>query len=200
MTFLRALAVSLAMAALPMAAAADMMKTGATVDLGPLVISHGFSRATLPNAPVGGGFFTVQNTGKTDDRLIGAASDVAGHMEVHEMSMDGNVMKMRQLKDGLPIPAGKTVELKPGGYHVMFMDLKKPLKEGDTVNVTLTFEKAGKVEVPLVVGAPNAGAGGGMGGMGGMKMDSGSSGALMPAPGLPLTPALPDAASAPVAG
>ncbi len=197
MTFLRALAVGLALAGLPLAATADMLKTGASVDLGPLVISHGFARATLPHAPVGGGFFTVQNTGSIDDRLIGAAAAVAGRTEVHEMSMDGSVMKMRALKDGLPIPAGQTVELKPGGYHVMFMDLKAPLKEGDTVNVTLTFEKAGMVVVPLVVGAPNAGAGGGMGGM---KMENGGSGALMPAPGMPLTPALPDAASAPVAG
>lgn len=126
--------------------------------LGDLTIEHPFSRATLPNAPVAGGFMTVTNTGTTDDRLIGASSDVAGRMEVHEMAMQGDVMKMRQLVDGLPIPAGQTVMLKPGGFHIMFMDLKKPLVEGGAVNVTLTFEKAGSIEIPLEIGAPNQGA------------------------------------------
>ncbi len=126
--------------------------------LGDLTIEHPFSRATLPNAPVAGGFMSVTNTGTTDDRLISATSDAAGRVEVHEMAMQGDVMKMRQLKDGLPIPAGQTVMLKPGGYHIMFMDLKAPLVEGKTVTVTLTFEKAGSIEVPLEIGAPNQGA------------------------------------------
>lgn len=124
--------------------------------VGDLTISHPFSRATLPNAPVAGGFFTVTNNGAEDDRLIGASSDVAGHLEVHEMAMEGDIMRMRELKDGLPIPAGETVELKPGGYHVMFMDLKQPLVQGEIVMVTLVFEKAGEIEIPLAIGAPNA--------------------------------------------
>lgn len=182
MTLFRKLALGLALTGLslvaPVAVAAQDMPVGETVHLGPLVLSDGFSRATLPNAPVAGGFVTIQNTGDADDRLIGASSAVAGHMEVHEMAMIDNVMKMRELKDGLPIPAGQTVMLKPGGFHVMFIDLKGALKQGETINVTLTFEKAGSVEVPLVVGAPNAKA---PAGSGGMKME-GSSGALEPAP------------------
>ncbi|MBU3033773.1 copper uptake system-associated protein [Tritonibacter mobilis] len=126
------------------------------VTAGDLEITGGFSRATLPNAPVGGGFMTIMNTGSEDERLVGASSSAAGHMEVHEMAMEGDVMKMRELADGLPIPAGQTVELKPGGFHIMFMELKEPLVEGETVNVTLAFEKAGEVEVPLIIGKMNA--------------------------------------------
>lgn len=126
------------------------------VTAGALEISGGFSRATLPNAPVGGGFMTITNTGAEDDRLIGASSSVAGHLEVHEMAMEGDVMKMRELADGLPIPAGETVELKPGGFHIMFMELQEPLVEGETVTVKLTFERAGEVEVPLMIGKMNA--------------------------------------------
>jgi copper(I)-binding protein/uncharacterized protein YcnI len=132
--------------------------TGGTFTLGALTLTGPFSRATLPNAPVAGGFVTIANSGTEDDRLIGATSDAAGHMEVHEMVMDGDVMRMRPLADGLPLPAGKTVELKPGRYHIMFMDLKQPLVEGETVDVTLTFEKAGQITVPLAVGARDASA------------------------------------------
>jgi len=180
----RALPVALALAAAPVvapvAAQAQMeMKTGAEVTLGPLQISGGFSRATLPNAPVGGGFMTITNTGTEDDTLIGASSPVAGHMEVHEMAMQGDVMKMRELTDGLPIPAGQTVVLKPGGFHVMFMGLKQPLVEGETIMVTLKFAKAGEVEVPLVVGPVNAGAKGMMnmnGAKSGMNMNDSTGG------------------------
>lgn len=126
------------------------------VHLGDLVLSGGFSRATLPNAPVAGGFLTITNTGSTDDRLLSAESDIAGETQVHEMSVDKGVMKMRQLSDGLPIPAGQTVDLKPGGFHIMFMDLHQPLVEGETVKVRLVFEKAGETEVTLKIGAPNA--------------------------------------------
>lgn len=128
----------------------------ATTELGDLTITGGFSRATLPNAPVGGGFFTVTNNGAEDDRLVSVTSPAAGKAEVHEMAMSDGVMTMRPLPDGLPIPAGASVELKPGGYHLMLMDLKDRLIEGETVEVTLTFEKAGEITVPLAIGAPNA--------------------------------------------
>ena len=191
MSFIRVATVSLALAlpfTAPLAAQADgTMQMGAMVHLGPLMLSNGFSRATLPHAPVGGGFLTIQNTGTTPDRLIGASSAVAGHMEVHEMKMVGDVMKMSQLKDGLPIPAGATVTLQPGGYHLMFMDLKQPLVQGKTVMVTLTFEHAGKVDMPLMIGAPNAGAKGTMEGMKGMKQGA-DQGALVPAMGPALVP------------
>lgn len=136
---------------------ADTAQADAQVQLGDLALSAPFTRATPPNAPVAGGFVTIANTGSEDDRLVAArADDVAGRMEIHEMAMEGDVMKMRQLSDGLPIPAGQSVELKPGGYHVMFMELKKPLVEGETVNVTLVFEKAGEIELPFAVGPRNA--------------------------------------------
>ena len=124
--------------------------------LGDINISLLFSRATLPNAPVGGGFLTIENTGAEADRLVSVTSTVAGDTQIHEMAMDGDVMKMRQLKDGLEIPAGETVVLAPGGFHIMFMGLKQAFVEGETVAVTLTFEKAGSVEVLLPVEAAAA--------------------------------------------
>jgi copper(I)-binding protein len=126
------------------------------VHLGAINISLPFTRATLPNAPVGGGFLTIENTGTEADRLISATSTVAGDTQIHEMAMDGDVMKMRQLVDGLEIPAGETVVLAPGGFHIMFMGLKQAFVEGETVAVTLTFEKAGSVEVLLPVEATAA--------------------------------------------
>lgn len=126
------------------------------VRVGSLLLSQAFSRATLPGAPVAGGFLAIANEGSEDDRLIGAASDAAGRMEVHEAVMTDGVMKMRELPDGLPIPAGETVLLKPGGYHVMFMDLRQPLVEGGSVTVKLTFEKAGEVALPLAILSPDA--------------------------------------------
>ena len=98
------------------------------------------------------------------DRLTGGTLPVAGRFEVHEMAMDGGVMKMRELKKGLEIKPGETVELKPGGFHLMFMDLKQGLKEGESYKGTLVFEKAGKIEVeykigPIGGGAPAAGGG-----------------------------------------
>nr|WP_314262594.1 copper chaperone PCu(A)C [uncultured Devosia sp.] len=126
------------------------------IHLGDIDISLPFSRATLPNAPVGGGFLTITNKGAEDDRLVSATSSVAGDTQIHEMAMEGDVMKMRELADGLVIPAGETVTLEPGGFHIMFMKLNQPFVEGETVTVTLTFEKAGTVEVPLPVQSPAA--------------------------------------------
>lgn len=128
----------------------------APVTVGDLSITGGFARATLPNAPVGGGFMTIANSGSGDDRLVAATAAFAGHVEIHEMAMDGDVMRMRELAQGLPVPAGDTVELKPGGFHLMFMDLKGALVEGDSVTITLRFEMAGEVDVPLSIGAMNA--------------------------------------------
>lgn len=124
--------------------------------LGSINISLPFSRATLPNAPVAGGFLTIENTGTEPDRLLSVASDIAGETQIHEMALEGDVMKMRQLADGVEIPAGETVVLAPGGVHIMFMGLKQTLVEGETVAVTLTFEKAGTVEILLPVEAAAA--------------------------------------------
>lgn len=124
--------------------------------LGDLTLTGAYARATLPNAPVGGGFLTIANGGGADDRLLAVSTPAAARAEIHEMAMTDGVMTMRPLPDGLPIPAGETVELKPGGYHLMFMELTDRLIEGQTLPVTLTFETAGTVTVPLAIGAPNA--------------------------------------------
>lgn len=140
----------------------------APVVLGPLQITGAQSRATPPGAPVGGGFLTIANSG-AEDRLVAVkAPAITDDAQIHEMAMQGDVMQMRALPDGLTIPAGATVELKPGGYHIMFMALKKPLTEGETLAVTLEFEHAGAVEVPMTVGPIGSGKhdakGGGHGG------------------------------------
>ncbi len=108
-------------------------------------------RETAAGQSAGGGFVTLTNRGEAEDRLIGGSAPVAAQVQVHIMSMAGGVMRMRQLKDGLALPAGKPVMLKPGGAHIMLMGLKRPLKRGETVPVTLHFAKAGKVTVRFVV-------------------------------------------------
>lgn len=124
----------------------------APVAAGDLELTAGFTKAMLPGQPVGGGFITITNKGGEDDKLVSATSAQAGEVQLHEMAMEGEVMKMRQLTDGIAVPAGQTVELKPGGLHLMFFKVSEPFKEGTTVAVTLTFEKAGAVDVLLPVG------------------------------------------------
>ena len=124
--------------------------------LGSLEISQPWTRATPATAQTGGGFLTITNKGTTPDRLIAARSPASNKVEVHEMKMDGNVMTMRELEKGLEIPAGATVTLKPGGYHIMFMGLKAPLAKDAKVPVTLVFEKAGSIDVELKVEAIGA--------------------------------------------
>ena len=122
--------------------------------LGNLEIHHPASRATLPGQPVGGGFMTIANKGTEPDRLVSiSAPDVSDDVQIHEMKTENDVMKMRQLPDGVEIPAGGTVDLRSGGLHVMFMKIKHPLKEGDKFKATLTFEKAGKIDVDFKVEA-----------------------------------------------
>ena len=121
------------------------------VKAGDLVITQAWSRATPGGAKVGGGYLTIENKGSAPDRLIGGAADVADRVQIHEMAMNDGVMTMRPLDKGLVIEPGKTVKLAPGGYHLMLLDLKSPLKQGDKVPVTLEFEKAGKVSLSLDV-------------------------------------------------
>jgi len=139
------------------------------VKAGDLVITQGWSRATPGGARTGGGFLTIENKGSAPDKLVSASADVAGKVEVHEMAMNDGVMRMRPVEGGLTIDPGKTVKLAPGGYHLMIMELKSPLKQGDKLPVTLQFEKAGKVTVTLDVQAVGASAPGG--GMQMKKMD-----------------------------
>ena len=121
------------------------------VKAGDLVITQAWSRATPGGAKIGGGYLTIENKGSAPDRLIGGSADIAGKVEVHEMAMNNGVMTMRPLDKGLTIEPGKTAKLAPGGYHLMMFDLKRPLKQGDKLPVTLEFEKAGKVQVSLDV-------------------------------------------------
>lgn len=123
---------------------------------GSLRIEAPWTRATPVGSKVAGGFMKIENTGNGTDRLVGGSITVADKFEVHEMAMTGDVMRMRELANGLEIGPGKSVELKPGSFHVMFMDLKQPLKEGDKVKGTLKFEKAGTVEVEYTVRAMGA--------------------------------------------
>jgi copper(I)-binding protein len=123
---------------------------------GALDIVDPWSRATPKGATVAGGYMKIKNTGSTPDRLIGGSSDVASKFEVHEMKMENGVAKMRPIKDGLEIKPGDTVELKPGSFHIMLVDLKKPLTAGDQIKATLVFEKAGKVNVEYDVLAMGA--------------------------------------------
>ena len=118
-----------------------------TFKIGSLVIEAPWSRATPGGARVAAGFLKITNTGKEADRLIGGTIDVAKKLEIHEMTMTDNVMRMRQLPKGLEIKPGETVELKPSSYHLMFMDLARPLKTDDVVKGVLRFERAGEVAV-----------------------------------------------------
>jgi periplasmic copper chaperone A len=140
------------------------------VKAGDLVISQAWTRATPGGAKTGGGYLTIENKGSAPDKLIGASADAAGKVELHEMAMNNGVMTMRPLENGLAIEPGKTVKLAPGGFHLMMMDLKNPLKQGDKVPVTLQFEKAGKVAVTLDVQGVGAQGPGGAADKGGMKM------------------------------
>ena len=124
--------------------------------LGSLEITTPWTRATAPTARTGGGFMTITNKGTTADRLVSARSTVSDKVEIHEMQMDGSVMRMRELAKGLDIPPGATVMLKPGSYHIMFMELKAPLAKDAKVPVTLVFEKAGSLDVQLDVQAMGA--------------------------------------------
>jgi hypothetical protein len=124
--------------------------------LGAIAIGQPWSRATPPSAETGGGFLTLTNTGTTPDRLIAVKSPAADRVEIHEMKMDGNIMRMREVEKGIEIPPGATVELKPGGFHVMFMGLKAPFAKEAKVPLTLVFEKAGSIDVDLMVQAMGA--------------------------------------------
>lgn len=108
-----------------------------------LRFGNAWVRATPPNARVAGGFLRIENTGKSGDRLISASTDAAASAEIHEMTMQGDIMQMRQLTEGLAIPAKQTVTLKPGGLHLMLIAPKQAITEGQKVKITLLFEKAG---------------------------------------------------------
>ncbi len=119
-------------------------------------VAEPWVRSTVPGQKATGAY--LQITSATGGKLVSASTPVAGIVEIHEMTMDGNVMKMRALPSGLDLPAGKAVALKPGGMHVMLMDLKQPLKPGDTVPLTLVVEGAGNKRETVEVNATVRGA------------------------------------------
>jgi len=124
--------------------------------VGDIEIGHPWARATLPAAKVGGGYLKLTNEGTTDDRLVTVSSPIAERAEIHSMDMKDGVMMMRPMADGIEIKAGETVEFAPGGFHLMLIDLKQPMTEGERVPLTLKFEKAGSIEVELAVEAARA--------------------------------------------
>ena len=119
--------------------------------IGEITIETPWSRATPGGAKVAVGYLTIKNDAASPDRLVSVKADIADRAGIHEMSMADGMMKMRELTDGLPIPAHGSVALDPASYHLMFQGLKRPLKEGETFPVTLNFEKAGTVSVTFGV-------------------------------------------------
>jgi copper(I)-binding protein len=126
-----------------------------TMTSAPITVERAWARATPGTITTGGAYMIVIDHGTAPDRLIGVATPIAGKAEVHETTNENGVMKMRMV-DGVTVEPGKSLELKPGGYHVMMTDLKQPLKEGDSFPLTLTFEKAGSIAVTVKVGKVGA--------------------------------------------
>ena len=150
------LVTTLAVAAMALSGVSWAQSVSKTVTTNAIKIEDAYTRSTVPGQQVAGGFMKIENKGAAD-QLISASSPVAGEVQLHEMAMEGNVMKMRQVKD-IAVPAGGAVELKPGGLHLMFINIKAPLAAGETVPVKLKFAKAGDVEVKMPVNAMGAGA------------------------------------------
>lgn len=142
------LAFQLSLAIVPYAVA-DANAAENSIKSGDIILSSPWVRAMLPGQATGGGYLTIQNTGVAVDRLMSVSSPNASLVEIHQMSMDKDVMKMRQITDGVEIPAGGKVELSPGGLHLMFKQVIMPFKVGETVKVTLKFTKGGKIDVEM---------------------------------------------------
>ncbi len=154
------------------AALASPAAAAGEYDLGSILISQPWSRATPKGAASGAGYMTITNKGDAPERVSCVSDDASGQCQIHSMSMEGGVMKMRPVEGGLEIKPGESVALKPGGNHMMFLALKHPLEQGQTVKVTLKFEHAGTIEVDypvLAMGAPAPGASAG----GSMMQESG---------------------------
>jgi hypothetical protein len=162
MNRIHAIAAALALSLVAAPALAQDIKAG------DLTIEKPWARATPKGADIGVAYVEIRNGGGDADKLTGGSADFAS-VEIHETSMQGNVMKMQELKDGLAIPAHGDVKLAPGGYHIMLTGLKHPLVKGETAKVTLTFERASAVTVDFSVVGIGA-SGGDTKGMKGMKM------------------------------
>jgi copper(I)-binding protein len=169
--------IALALFAAPLVLGVTLPANAADYDLGSIHISQTWARATPNGASAGAAYMTITNKGTEPDRVSCVASDASAQCEIHTMTMDNGVMKMRPVEGGLEIKPGETVTLKPGGYHVMLVDLKHPLQQGQMVQTELKFDKAGtiKVESPIAaIGAPAPGADAGGGMMQGGAMQGGA--------------------------
>ena len=157
----------LAFAALLMVAAVPAFAQSPSIQ-----VENPWARATPSGAKTGAVYMTIDNKSSIADRLTGVSSEVAKKLQIHETKTDKGITKMREISGGLPVPVGGSLVLKPGGYHVMLIDLNKPLKAGETFPLTLVFEKAGNISITVPV--QSMGAAGathdGMPGMGHMDM------------------------------
>ena len=176
-TISRGLAAACALALAQLAAAAAR---ATDYNVGPIQITAPWARATPKGASSGAAYMTITNTGKTPDKVSCVSSDASAECQIHTMTMDNGVMQMRPVEGGLEIKPGETVTLKPGGFHMMLVNLKHPLEQGNTVKATLKFDSAGTVDVDYPIAAigaaaPGVPAGGGtmMQGGGGMQMQGG---------------------------
>jgi copper(I)-binding protein len=158
-----AFALALAQLAAPAVQAGDY-------DVGSIHIAQPWARATPKGATSGAAYMTITNKGTTPDRVSCVSSDASGQCQIHSMTMEGGVMKMRPVEGGLEIKPGETVTLQPSGFHVMLVGLKHPLEKGQTAKVTLKFDHAGTVDVEYPVAAIGASAPDAAAGSGGMKM------------------------------
>ncbi|MNI36690.1 hypothetical protein D3C73_907490 [compost metagenome] len=131
---------------------ADKAPADAAVAPGTVQVADAWCRPTPNGAKAGGCYLTL--TAGSDDRLVSVSTALAQSAEVHEMKMENGVMSMAHLHDGLPLPAGTPVELKPGGNHIMLMGLRDPLVDGGVASFTLTFEKAGPIGVHAAIKQP----------------------------------------------
>ncbi len=148
--------------------AAILLSTSAfahSVTIGSLTLTDLWTRATPAGAPTAAGYLTITNNGAEADKLIAASSPAAATGTLHVMTVKDGVMSMRPAEASIEIPAGGTVTLAPGGFHIMFVTLKEPLKEGAKLPVTLTFEKAGTIETFMHIKAIGADRPGDMGAM-----------------------------------
>jgi periplasmic copper chaperone A len=143
---------SLAATTLLIVVASSAFAQGASIQ-----VEQPWARATPAGASTGAVYLTIANESQDADRLLGASSDVADKLQIHEMKVVNGVMEMREVTGGLPVPAKGSVVLKPGSYHVMLIGLKKPLKDGETIPLTLDFEKAGKVSITVPIRSMGAG-------------------------------------------
>jgi copper(I)-binding protein len=141
-------------------ATALLLAAGTLVHAQGVRVTTSHARATVPQQQSAGAYLTLENRGKDSDRLVAVSTPVAKTVEIHTMTLDGNVMRMREV-DGIELQPAAKIEMKPGeGYHLMLMGLQQPLKAGERFTLTLRFEKAGKVDVQVPVEAGRGSHGG----------------------------------------